>query len=131
MFRSVAALLGAAVAIVGTVIVGTLAAVALLAGPGGSVSASYLLANLAVSFGAALLGGWLVARLAPRRPLTHAAVLAAVMAILTLPSLGSPAPGQPSWYPVALLFIGVAGVACGAFLRVHGIRLQPGGGPAG
>jgi peptidoglycan/LPS O-acetylase OafA/YrhL len=114
VIRSIYAVFGGAVVIVVVVIAGTIIAAALLAGPEGSVTASYLTANLAVSFAAAVLGGSVVVRLAPRRPLLHASVLAAILAAMTLPSVGTPASGQPPWYPLALLLIGVAGLACGA-----------------
>lgn len=116
MVRSVGAFIAAAAAIAITVIAGTMLAAVVLAGPEGSATGAYLAANLAVSLGAAVLGGWLVARLAPRRPMVHAAALAAVIVALTLPGLGSPAPGQPSWYPAVILIIGVAGVAGGALV---------------
>lgn len=125
------------------VIAGTMVASVLLAGPDGSVTRAYLGANLGVSLGGAVLGGWVVVRLSPRWALGHAGVLAAILVVLTLPSLQSPAGGQPAWYPSAILTIGVVGVAIGAGLagamgsdparrtrrRLHGegsaVRLQP------
>lgn len=124
MVRSVGAVLGAALAIVVTVVVGTLAAAALLVGPDGDVTSPYVVANLVVSFAAAVLGGFIVVRTAPRRALTHAVVLGALLVLLTVPSLGDPAPGQPSWYPGALLLIAVTGVSLGA---LAGMRAPQGG----
>lgn len=117
MLRSVGAVLGGALVMFAAVIAGTMAAAALLAGADGAVTASYLVANLAVSFAAAGTAGWLVARLAPRRPLVHASVLAALIVLLSAPGLGAPAPGQPAWYPAVILLIGVVGIAAGAALR--------------
>lgn len=129
MVRSIGALLGGAAAMAAVVIVGTVAGAALLAGPGGSVTGAYLVANLAVSFGAAALGGWLVAWLAPRRPLAHAAALGGVVVLLALPGLASPAPGQPSWYPLVILLVGIAGVGCGALLRQTAVAVSAAVGP--
>lgn len=125
MLRSVAAVLGGALVMVALVIAGTVAAAALLAGADGAVTPSYLVANLGVSFGAAVTGGWLVVRLAPRRPLVHAAVLGAVIVLLSAPSLGAPAAGQPSWYPAVILLIGVGGVAAGAVFGRGGVAQTP------
>jgi hypothetical protein len=116
MGRSLAALIGAVVAIAVTVVVGTVIATTLFASPDGSVTGHYLAASMAVSLAAAVLGGGLVARLAPSRPIVHATVLAIVLALLALPGLGNPAPGQPPWYPSAILGIGIAGVALGALV---------------
>ncbi|HVS14213.1 MAG TPA: hypothetical protein VMV46_09830 [Thermoanaerobaculia bacterium] len=116
MVRSLAALIGAVMAIAVTVVVGIVIATTLLASPDGSVTGHYLGANVAVSFAAAVLGGWLIARLAPRRPIVHATVLATVLVLLALPGLENPAPGQPPWYPSVILGIGIAGVAFGALV---------------
>lgn len=114
MWKSIGAVAVAAALMVVVIVAGTLVAAAVLASPEGVVTLPYLVANLAVSLAAAVLGGWVVVRRAPRRPGAHAAVLGAVLVLLTLPGLGSPATGQPAWYPAALLLVGVAGVASGA-----------------
>jgi hypothetical protein len=120
MLRSAGAVLGGALVTFAAVIAGTVAAATLLAGSDGAVTPSYLVANLVVSFGAAAAGGWLVARLAPRRPLVHASVLAALIVLVSAPGLGAPAPGQPAWYPAVILLIGMVGIATGAALRQGG-----------
>jgi hypothetical protein len=75
--------------------------------------ANYLYANLALSFVAALFGGWLCARLAPNNPLVHAGALAAVLLVMSLLSAKSQAAKQPSWYPWTIALMGVAGVLLG------------------
>jgi hypothetical protein len=91
--------------------------------PEGAVAgAPYLSANIAYSFAAAVLGGWVAARLAPRNPLAHGAALAGTILILSLTMLqaGSQSGGpQPSWYPLATLVIGVAGSLIGAWWRAR------------
>lgn len=120
MLRSVGAVIGSALVMFAAVIAGTMTAAALLAGTDGAVTPPYLVANLGVSLGAAATGGWLVARLAPRQPLVHALVLVGLLVLLSAPGLGSPAPGQPAWYPAVILLIGVVGIAAGAVLRRGG-----------
>lgn len=132
MIRSIAAVVGAAVAIVVSVIAGTMLATALLAGPDNSVTTPYLMANLVVSFAAAVLGGMVVVRLAPRRPVVHAGVVATILALMTLPGVGNPAAGQPAWYPAAILLIGISGVTCGALVGMReDARTRPGKAHAG
>lgn len=116
MLRSIIAVVAAAGAIFAVVVVGTLLATLLLAGPDGSITGPYLAANLGVSFASASLGGWLAARLAPSRPLAHALAVAALIALLSLPGVLAPLGGQPAWYPIVLLISGVSGVGCGALL---------------
>jgi hypothetical protein len=79
---------------------------------------TYLYVNLAVCGVGAILGGWLTARLAPSSPYGHSAVLAAIVAVISVPSAtGAPAPYHPQWYPAALGLIAVLGVLLGGKLR--------------
>jgi hypothetical protein len=129
--RSTLAILAGLLAIMLAVMVGVAAATVVFV-PGGlasmrsaaaaAPSAAYLVANLAVSMGAAVLGGWLTARLAPRAALVHVVVLALVLLAMSVaPSLGGrgPAPGQPGWYAAAIAIVGVAGVLAGGWIRAR------------
>lgn len=115
MLRSVGAVIVGFVASAVLVVLGTLGAALALAGPDGAPTPAYLAANLAVSLGAALSGGGTAAWVARRRPLLHAGVLALIMAAMSLPGLGRPAAGQPTWYPAALLVIGAGGALAGGW----------------
>ena len=69
-----------------------------------------------------ILGGWVTARLAPSRPMKHAAALAAVGGLAGLVGVGRavahPAIG-PLWYPVALVVTSLPCVLIGARLRMR------------
>jgi hypothetical protein len=74
---------------------------------------------------AALLGGWLAARLALRAPLGHAMAVGTIMLVLGLGMAAMESDGttgnQPGWYLYALPLIGWIGAALG------GIRAAAGG----
>lgn len=114
--RTVMALLVGAASLIGVVVVGTIAATVLLATPEGEVTTAYLAANLGVSFLAAAGAGYVTVQLAPSRPMIHAAGLAALIVVLSIGSGSQPAPGQPSWYPLLMPLLGLAGVAIGAVM---------------
>ncbi|HYH81837.1 MAG TPA: hypothetical protein VEX86_18665 [Longimicrobium sp.] len=116
------------------VLVGSVAVAALLV-PGGleamqastrpQLPAAYLAANLVLSFGAAVAGGWLTARIGAYAPLKHAAVLATVIALMSIPMLSAPQPGQPSWYGWAIAAAGVIGsLAGGALVPRQAVRVS-------
>jgi hypothetical protein len=66
----------------------------------------------------AVLAGWLTARLAPSSPYAHAATLAVIVAVISVPSsTGAPAASQPSWYPAAIGLTAVLGILLGGKLR--------------
>jgi small-conductance mechanosensitive channel len=78
---------------------------------------SYLTANLTLSALAAVVGGYVTARMAPARPMVHVAVLALLIVALSILSSRSPmSTGQPRWYQRALPVIGLAGAAVGGLL---------------
>ena len=84
---------------------------------GETMSSSFVFANLATSFIAAMAGGYLTAHLAPRAGLIHAGILAAINLVLSIPMvLAGALDSQPSWYPLAIAIIGVIGVVDGAFI---------------
>lgn len=94
--------------------------------PAGVVlSSTYLAANLLVSLAAAVLGGWLTARLAPRVPMGHVLALAALLIAMSIVSAtgdqAQPA-GQPGWYPIGIAILGVLGVLAGGWLHT---RVRP------
>ena len=68
--------------------------------------------------------GWLVARLAPRAPMRHAAILGAIATVLA--ALGAVAATQadlgPAWYPIALALLAYPTVWLGAVLHERGRR---------
>ena len=76
----------------------------------------------------AVVGGYVVARIAPSRPLTHATVLGVLMAIFALitgyaVSLTPPSPeyvNQPGWYYPVLAITVLPSILLGAWLYVRG-----------
>jgi len=89
-----------------------------IAKPSAVRMAAFLYVNLVVCGMGAVLGGWLTARIAPSSPYAHAAALAAIVAVMAIPSVtGPPASAHPSWYPAALGLIAVFGVLLGGKLR--------------
>jgi peptidoglycan/LPS O-acetylase OafA/YrhL len=122
MSRSILAIAAGFITAAIGVLVATAAAVA-ISGTGSSPSSSYLALNLTGSTLAGLLGGLVSARIARRRPLTHAAILSAIVIALSVPGILAPAPGQPQWYPATVGFLGAAGAVVGGFLvRWRSIR---------
>ena len=137
MVRGILVVLGAYVAMAALVMLGTVAATAALV-PGGlaamkaardganrdsvpNVAGAYLVANLLISFAAAVLGGWLVQGHAPAPAFTWACGLAALLLVLGLGmAVKGARGGQPAWYPYLLPLVGVAGVLAGAMLRARG-----------
>jgi MFS-type transporter involved in bile tolerance (Atg22 family) len=124
MVRSIAAVAGGFVTMLAIVMVGTLAAVAafvpggLTTGmsqpPSGSLSRTYLAANLLVSLLGAIAGGWVTSRVAAASPSTHVLVLAGIILIMSVVTAAQgAAPGQPAWYPITISVIGLAGVLIG------------------
>ena len=82
----------------------------------------YLLANLGVSFAAAVLGGWLASRLdAPSRwrPVVGLAILVLVMSVANQAVPRSSGGAPVSWYPFALILLGVTGTLAGGLLRMR------------
>jgi hypothetical protein len=80
-------------------------------------------AILVVSALAAVMGGWITARLAGGAEMTHAAVLAAIMGTITvLVSLGERPEGQPGWYAPVVGTLGVMGILAGGWLRASAAR---------
>lgn len=128
MLRSVLAVVFGFVCTALVVTIGTIAATAALV-PGGlaamrsgaplpvPVSSGYLSVNLTLSEAAAVLGGWVAARLSPAAPIGHVAALAALMLAMSVVSAATGGrAGQPAWYPGVIAAIGVIGVFAGGLL---------------
>jgi hypothetical protein len=120
MLRSIAAVVGGFAVTVFLVTAGTAAAVATLlrrgsSNPAAAVPAIYLAVNLALSLLAAVAGGLVCVWIAPKRPLVHAIVLAAIFETLSLATALTTGaqPGQPVWYPWIIGIVCVAGVIAG------------------
>jgi hypothetical protein len=80
-------------------------------------------AILVVSALAAIMGGWITARLAGGAEMTHAAILAALMGTITVSvSLGERPEGQPGWYAPVVGALGVMGILAGGWLRASAAR---------
>jgi hypothetical protein len=127
VLRSAGAVISGIVCLLVVVTAGTIAATALFI-PGGlraamdpaappQLTTSYLSANIAVSLLAAILGGWVTARLAPAAPQSHVLVLAVLALGAAIPSATSPALGQPRWYGLVIGIVGVGGILLGGWLR--------------
>ena len=120
ILRSVAAVASGLGFMAATVRVGVLLASALVGAPQPSNTGltAYLVLNLVICGAGAILGGWLAARIASFAPYAHAAVMAAIVAILSVgTATGAPAAGSPSWYPSVLGLVAVFGVLLGGKLR--------------
>lgn len=123
LLRSVAAvILGFVVLTFGSVITGRLLGSIFDAGPGTAVTSDFIAASLCARLLVTVLAGFLTALAAPRAPRLHAGVLAAILVFFSLASIAglSSASGEPygpAWYPIAMLFMGPAGVLVGGALR--------------
>jgi hypothetical protein len=132
ILRSVAAIAVGLGFMAATVRTGTLVASGLIGGAPGAgnpspiATATYLYVNLAICGIGAILGGWLAARVASFAPYGHAAVMAAVVAVLSITTVtGAPAPSYPGWYPSALGFVAVLGVLLGGKVRAAASAAGP------
>jgi hypothetical protein len=99
-----------------------LTAATLRSAPAMSPPASFLAANLLFALVAAVVGGWLAARIAPSSPRRHVLALGAlvvVMSIVVQLVPGAEPNGQPAWYPWAIATIGIAGIIFGGWLRTR------------
>jgi predicted MFS family arabinose efflux permease len=134
MLRSVLSVIEGYVVMAVVVMIGTIAATAALV-PGGlaamknakasppiTPSRNYLAANLLISLIGAILGGWVTARVAIYSPMIHVGILALLivaMSFLSARKQGST--GQPSWYPMTIAVLGIAGVLLGGVLAARNL----------
>ena len=135
MLRSIGAVAAGYAAMVALVMLGTFALAAVLV-PGGSAtmrqrmrsgqpmsapSSTYLASNIALSLGAALVGGWVTLRIAPRSPAGHLGALCVVIVLMGV--LSGRMPGselQPGWYKFAIPLVGIVGVGLSILLSPAG-----------
>jgi len=100
------------------VILATLAAVPLMLGNAyGALTSGYIVVNLLYNLGAAVVGGYIAAKVAMRAPMVHAGILAALLVSLYALSGFRAEPGQPGWYPAAIAAVGAGGALAGGWLR--------------
>ncbi|MEO6210078.1 MAG: hypothetical protein ABIQ10_08145 [Gemmatimonadaceae bacterium] len=86
----------------------------------GKPNATYLYTNLVYSFGAAMIGGFVAALIAPRAPLAHACALAGIVFVLAVVSAVQMGNKQPRWYQIALAVIGPLGTIFGGMVQALG-----------
>jgi hypothetical protein len=79
----------------------------------------YFAMNLGFAALAAMVAGWVTARVARPRPRPAVGALAVVLAAVALWGFTKPASQWPRWYPVALGGIAVAGTVLGGVLRLR------------
>jgi hypothetical protein len=79
-------------------------------------TARYFIMNIALSLLAAIVGGWVTARIAAREVNAHLMALAAMILIMGIASAMTSGAAQPRWYKLLIPPIGVAGVAISALL---------------
>lgn len=138
MLRSVGAVLAGFVLATIIVVLTTMIAVALMLPPAGpgmmpEPTGPYLAVNLSCALLAAILGGWLAARLARRAPLGHGMAVGTIMLVLGLAAAAMESDGtsgrQPGWYLYALPLLGWIGASLGGGLRSR--RVEAGNGAQG
>jgi hypothetical protein len=128
--RSVGAVVGGFVT---TVILSTAADAAMVAAgvfppAGGTMSQGMFLLAAGYRLAFTMVGGYVVARLAPDRPMRHAMVLAGIGVLAGLAGLvafykiGGPAMG-PAWYAIQIPLTAIPGVWVGARLAMRGRAL--------
>jgi hypothetical protein len=119
--RSILAVLAGLAACMGLVIACTLATVHALHLMSGHPTSGYLILNVVYSLAAAVLGGWLAARLAGFKPLHHGLALAMVLALFGLLSLVKPSTAQPYNYQLLMAVLPPFAVLAGAALAARAI----------
>jgi hypothetical protein len=79
----------------------------------------FLLCSVAYGTAFAAAGGYLAARLAPRRPLTHAAILAALLAAGALAAIALERSAGSIWSQLLVLVVMTPAALGGGYLRVR------------
>lgn len=117
IFTSIVTLIGSFAIYAFSMLVLTVAAAVVFQAKPGAPTIPYLISGLVVAAIASFAGGYSAAALAPGRPRTHAAAVAAMILVAQLSSSFSPPPGIPRWDPAALAIIGPLLAMAGGFLR--------------
>jgi len=128
MVRSILAIIIGYIVLVLIVGVGVYASASVILGTadatfGVQLTPTYLAVNLLISFLAALAGGYITARLAPRAPDRHVQFLAGLLLLVGLITAAMSSQtdiGQPMWYTWVLPFLGAVGAIVGG--RLYGGR---------
>ena len=109
-------LLAGYVAMAIIVVVGVSVAARLFVSPDDQlIGVGYLIANIAVSLAAALVGGYVAARLGEENRSLATGILAAL--VLAVGLAMERQTGQPGWYAVLIPVIGAAGVLLGGYAQ--------------
>ena len=87
-----------------------------LALPPGQISNPWILFTLAFSVIAAVLGGWVTARLAKRHPRLHGFLLGAFLILMGLLSMSAAQGNEPFWYQASLLALALPAAWAGSAL---------------
>ena len=115
MRSGIAVLAGYMAMAIAVVLTNSASAAAMLPTVDSPPSAAYLGVNMGLGLLAAMLGGYVTARLAPQNPRNHIAALGGVILILGV--LSARAGGmQPAWFRFGIIGIGLAGAALGGLL---------------
>ena len=117
--RSILAVFAGLIACVATVIACTLIAVHAMHLKTGNPAPGYLTLNVVYSLAAALLGGWLAARIAGFKPLHHGLALAMILALFSLLSLVKPSAAQPYNYQLLMAVLPPFAVLAGAAIAAR------------
>ncbi len=125
--RSVAAVLAGLGTAGAIVFVATWVALALMLEPPREgtpplTTPAYITVNIAYSVIAAALAGYVTARIARRRLMMHARILAFLLLLPVLTTGGQPAPGQPAWYPWIIGLLGALGALAGGHIRLFEVQ---------
>jgi peptidoglycan/LPS O-acetylase OafA/YrhL len=75
--------------------------------------------NIAYSVIAALVGGYVAAWIAPRRPVKHAVLLAVFALVMSIVSAVLQGDRQPRWYQVLLAVCMPMVIVLGGWARAH------------
>lgn len=94
---------------------------------GNTPTPTYLVLTIAGSAAAAFAGAWLAGLIALRNPMAHAAILAAIIVLLSLPGIADPPAGLPGWYPLTATLAAVAGALAAGRRRTRSVTGTDGG----
>lgn len=99
------------------------AAIGLAPSPGADGGEGAYLLALAYRVALAVLGGWIVAHLAPSSPMRHAVILGSIGTVLSIAGAAAQWNLGHHWYPLALVAVSLPATLLGA--RLHPRRPEP------